>query len=141
MHVVSTRCRRLSLRCRWCTPICCTRPKESAASCGGLAQKTLDCRPLCPQNVRQSSGPSAVVRGASSRSASAMFEENPKARADLRAGTLYAIWGPADWIYYGQIAADKSVAFYLRRDRHIAAAGDVLISPIMSRMGVDHGSV
>jgi hypothetical protein len=66
-----------------------------------------------------------------------MFEENPKSRADFNAGTLYAIWGIADWIYYAQVAVDKSVAFFFCRDRKIAASGDVLASPIMSRMGVD----
>jgi len=70
-----------------------------------------------------------------------MFAEDPKARADVKAGTLYATWGLADWIYYGQVAADKSIAFYFRRDRDIAAAGDVLISPVMSRIGVNRDSV
>jgi hypothetical protein len=70
-----------------------------------------------------------------------VFEENPKARSDLKAGTLYAIWGIADWIYYGQVAVDKSVAFFSRRDRKIAASVDVLASPIMSRVGIDFASV
>jgi hypothetical protein len=70
-----------------------------------------------------------------------MFEKNPNARADFKAGTLYAIWGLADWIYYGQVAVDKSVAFFFRRDRTIVASADVLVSPIMSRMGVDFASV
>ena len=70
-----------------------------------------------------------------------MFEENPKARSDLKPGTLYAIWGIAGWIYYGQVAADKSVAFYFRRDRKIASSADVLASPIMSRMGIVYASV
>jgi hypothetical protein len=70
-----------------------------------------------------------------------MFEQNPKARADFKAGTLYAISGLAGWIYYGQVAVDKSVAFYCRRDRDIAAAGDVLVAPVMSRIGVNPDSV
>jgi hypothetical protein len=70
-----------------------------------------------------------------------MFEEIPKARSDFKAGTLYAIWGIADWIYYCQVAVDKSVAFFLRRDRKIAASGDILVSPIMSRIGVNYASV
>jgi len=70
-----------------------------------------------------------------------MFEENPKARSDFKAGTLYAIWGIADWIYYGQVTVDKSVAFYFRRDRKIASSADVLASPIMSRMGIVYASV
>jgi hypothetical protein len=70
-----------------------------------------------------------------------MFEENPKARSDLKPGTLYAIWGIAGWIYYGQVAADKSVAFYFRRDRKIASSADVLASPIMSRMTIVYASV
>jgi len=70
-----------------------------------------------------------------------MFEEEPKARSDFKAGTLYAIWGIADWIYYGQVAVDKSVAFFFRRDRKIASSADVLASPIMSRMGIVYASV
>jgi len=70
-----------------------------------------------------------------------MFEENPKARSDFKAGTLYAILGIADWIYYGQVTVDKSVAFYFRRDRKIASSADVLASPIMSRMGIVYASV
>jgi hypothetical protein len=70
-----------------------------------------------------------------------MFEEDPKARSDFKAGTLYAIWGVADWIYYGQVAVDKSVGFFSRRDRKIVASEDVLASPIMSRVGIDFASV
>jgi hypothetical protein len=70
-----------------------------------------------------------------------VFEEDAKARSDFKAGTLYAIWGIADWIYYGQVAVDKSVAFFSRRDREIVADVDILASPIMARMGVDFSSV
>ena len=45
-----------------------------------------------------------------------MFPEDPKARSDFRAGTLYAIWGP--WIYYGQVCADnQSPSFVVVIDR------------------------
>src|SRR2546430_11236593 len=47
----------------------------------------------------------------------------------------------ADWIYYGQVAVDKSAASFPRRDRKIVAGADVLASPIMSRVGVDYASV
>jgi hypothetical protein len=70
-----------------------------------------------------------------------VFAKDPKARSDLRAGTLYAIWGVADWIYYGQVTADKSVAFFARRDRELAPSVDVLASPIMSRITVDSPSI
>jgi len=70
-----------------------------------------------------------------------VFEQDPKARSDFKAGTLYAIWGIGDWIYYGQVAVDKSVAFFSRRDRKIVAGADVLASPIMSRVGVVYSSV
>ena len=64
-----------------------------------------------------------------------------KPESSLQAGTLYAIWGIADWIYYGQVAVDKSVAFFSRRDRKIVAGADILASPVMSRVGVDFASV
>ena len=36
-----------------------------------------------------------------------MFEGNAKARADLKAGTLYAVMGQEQWVYYGQITPEK----------------------------------
>ena len=70
-----------------------------------------------------------------------MFAPDPNARSDLKAGTLYAIWGIGNWIHYGQVAADKSVGFSARRDRDIAFAPDVLSSPIMSRVMVAFPSI
>ena len=70
-----------------------------------------------------------------------MFPEDPKARTDLNAGTLYAIWGTGDWIYYGQVAGDKSVGFFARRDREIAGSAAVFDSSIMSRVTVAFPSV
>jgi hypothetical protein len=70
-----------------------------------------------------------------------VFPEDPKARSDLRAGTLYAVWGAGDWIYYGQVASDKSVGFFARRDREIAGVEEVLDSSIMSRVPVAFPSV
>jgi hypothetical protein len=41
-----------------------------------------------------------------------MFEEIPKARSDFKAGTLYAIWGIAGWIYYGQLLINPLRSFF-----------------------------
>jgi hypothetical protein len=70
-----------------------------------------------------------------------VFEEKPKARSDFTAGTLYAISGVADWIYYGQVAVDKSVAFFARREREIVPSADILSSPILSRFSIGLQSV
>jgi hypothetical protein len=70
-----------------------------------------------------------------------MFPEDPKARSDFRTGTLYAIWGAGDWIYYGQVCADKSVGFFRRRDREIVDTTSVLASQIMSRLAVNRPSI
>lgn len=39
-----------------------------------------------------------------------MFEPKPTARADMTAGTLYAVTGEGGWIYYGQVTPEKKVA-------------------------------
>ncbi|MEM7744817.1 MAG: hypothetical protein AAF409_14005 [Pseudomonadota bacterium] len=70
-----------------------------------------------------------------------MFEPNPKARADLKPGTLYAVVGENGWIYYGQIDPDKSVAFVRRRDRSVAEASEILSSDLMSVVTVFYPSI
>jgi hypothetical protein len=70
-----------------------------------------------------------------------MFQGDPKARADLRFGTLYAIAGESDWIYYGQIARNKAVGFFRRRDREIAAADEIVSSPVMAVVFVANASI
>ncbi|MGM5056082.1 hypothetical protein ACD589_15540 [Rhizobium sp. 814_E9_N1_1] len=71
----------------------------------------------------------------------AMFESDPVARADMKAGTLYAIAGERGWIYYGQVTADKAIAFFLRRDRAIASAEDITSSPVMAVVNVAYPSI
>jgi len=70
-----------------------------------------------------------------------MFESDPKARADLKPGTLYALCGEGEWIYYGQITPDKSVGFFRRRDCEVAAVADILSSPVMAVVSVAHPSI
>jgi hypothetical protein len=62
------------------------------------------------------------------------FDPNPKARSDLKPGTLYAVDGGAGWIYYGQYAPDGSVGFFRFRTSEPASAADVLRHPVMSRL-------
>src|SRR5215468_7216168 len=69
------------------------------------------------------------------------FDPEPKARAVLKAGTLYAISGDSGWIYYGQVAPDKNIGFFQRRDRDPAQPEAVLSSQIMSRVGVVYPSI
>lgn len=70
-----------------------------------------------------------------------MFEGDPKARADLKEGTLYALMGEAGWVYYGQVSPEKSVGFFRRRDRHAADVQDILSCPIMAVVTVAHPSI
>lgn len=70
-----------------------------------------------------------------------MFESEPKARADLEEGTLYALKGEHNWIYYGQVTCEKSVGFFRRRDRQIAEAECILSSPIMAVVSVAYPSI
>lgn len=69
------------------------------------------------------------------------FEPSPKARANLRFGTVYAIDGDDSFIYYGQVAADKSIGFFKYRSGLLSSADAVIESPLMSRFGVNYRSI
>ncbi|SEQ88189.1 hypothetical protein SAMN05216548_108190 [Faunimonas pinastri] len=70
-----------------------------------------------------------------------MSSSDPKARADLTTGTLYAVRGESDWLYYGQVTAEKNVAFFARRDRTVASPDEILSSPIMAVVSVSRPSI
>jgi hypothetical protein len=70
-----------------------------------------------------------------------MFEADPKARADLKPGTLYAISGEDGWVYYGQVTPDKAVAFFRHRGRELDAPDTVLSKPVMSVVTVAYPSI
>ncbi|WP_188055793.1 hypothetical protein [Sphingosinithalassobacter sp. CS137] len=70
-----------------------------------------------------------------------MFEAKPTARADMTAGTLYAVTGEAGWTYYGQITPEKMVGFFRRRDLEPSAPSDVLAAKIMSVISVAYPSI
>ncbi len=75
------------------------------------------------------------------RNSLTMFDSNPKARTDLKPGTLYALIGEGAWVYYGQITPDKSVGFFRRRDREVADVPDILSSPVMAVVSVEYPSI
>lgn len=70
-----------------------------------------------------------------------MFSNNPNARADLKAGTLYAVTGEAGWIYYGQVTAEKMVGFFRRRDRDVAETESIIATPLMAVITVGYPSI
>lgn len=70
-----------------------------------------------------------------------MFEEQPTARADLKAGTLYAVAGERGWVYYGQVTPEKNIGFFHRRDRIPVEADAVLSEPVMSVITVAYPSI
>ncbi|WP_394729572.1 hypothetical protein [Altererythrobacter sp. GH1-8] len=70
-----------------------------------------------------------------------MFKADPMARADLKPGTLYALLGEQEWVYYGQVTSDKKVGFFRRRDREVAAVEAIVTSPIMSVVPDVHPSI
>lgn len=70
-----------------------------------------------------------------------MFEAKPTARADMAAGTLYAVSGEAGWIYYGQVTPEKKVGFFCRRDRQPAPADEVLNTRVMVVTAVGYPSI
>ena len=75
------------------------------------------------------------------RHARPMFEGLPKARADMKAGALYAVTGDAGWVYYGQVTPEKKIGFFRRRDRKPADAAIVLNTPIMAVIIVAYPSI
>ncbi|MBY0392786.1 MAG: hypothetical protein K2Q27_05930 [Novosphingobium sp.] len=70
-----------------------------------------------------------------------MFEPKPTARADMTAGTLYALAGDGGWVYYGQVTPEKKVGFFRRRDREAVAPAFVLTEPVMAVTSVVYPSI
>ena len=70
-----------------------------------------------------------------------MFPALPRARADLTKGTLYAIAGEEDWIYYGQVTPAKRIAFFRRRDREVSDPHEVVAAHVMSQVSVAYSSI
>src|SRR5688572_9495624 len=65
-----------------------------------------------------------------------MFASDPKARADLKPGTLYALFGEKDLVYYGQVTPDEQIGFFHRRDHEVADTATILATPVMSVMSL-----
>ncbi|WP_294334981.1 hypothetical protein [uncultured Sphingomonas sp.] len=70
-----------------------------------------------------------------------MFDPKPTARADLKAGTLYAVAGEGDWIYYGQVTPEKAIGFFRQRDKEPSKPIAVLAAPIMAVISVGYPSI
>ena len=70
-----------------------------------------------------------------------MFNADPKSKADLKAGTLYAIVGASSWVYYGQVKEDKALGFFRRRDRNPAASEEILASDVMATVAISFPSI
>lgn len=70
-----------------------------------------------------------------------MFAPEPKARAVLTAGTVYAVAGADGWIYFGQVTPLKRIGFLRFRSREIEPLDRVLSCPVMSEVTVHYPSV
>lgn len=70
-----------------------------------------------------------------------MFGTSPSSRADLRSGTLYAISGEENWVYYGQVAPDKRIGFFRRRDQQLAKPPYDLSVTLMAVLSVAYPSI
>jgi len=68
------------------------------------------------------------------------FPPEPRARADLKPGALYAIDGGDSFIYYGQVAPNGQFGFFRFRSQAVSVAG-ALCAEVMSRFGVLRPSV
>lgn len=65
----------------------------------------------------------------------------PTARSSLRSGNLFAIDGGDSYIYYGQIAADKSIGFFKHRSSALSSLDTITSSSLMSRFRVGYPSI
>lgn len=70
-----------------------------------------------------------------------MFSNSPKARADLKPGTIYALVGEGGWIYYGQVTTGKSIGFFRRRDRDVAGIDTITAATLMAIISVGYPSI
>jgi len=70
-----------------------------------------------------------------------MFEPDPHARADLKPGTTYAVAGENGWLYYGQVAPGKHLAFFRYRGKQLEPPGVALAHPLMSAVMVAYPSI
>lgn len=70
-----------------------------------------------------------------------MFGPNPAARSDLKAGTIYAVAAPDGSIFFGQVCADKSFAFFRARETRPVSFEPSASMPVMSRFSVNLPSV
>lgn len=70
-----------------------------------------------------------------------MFETQPAARTDMKAGTLYAIAGDGGWVYYGQVTPEKMIGFFKFRERRPEDPQAALFCPVMSVVSVAYPSI
>lgn len=70
-----------------------------------------------------------------------MFDEAPKARADMIGGSVYALSGEDGWLYYGQVTPDKRVGFFRVRTNQITDIAEVLAAPVMTVLSVGIPSI
>jgi hypothetical protein len=69
------------------------------------------------------------------------FPLQPKMRANLSPGALYAIDGERGWVYYGQITPHRTFGSFRFRTREIVTAGEVLRHPVMSHFHCVTGGI
>lgn len=69
------------------------------------------------------------------------FSPLPKARANLHAGAVYAIDGGDSYVYYGQVAADKSIGFFKYRSEKLSSVEVATASELMCRLDVAFRSI
>ncbi|TDK65961.1 hypothetical protein [Sapientia aquatica] len=70
-----------------------------------------------------------------------MFSPAPNARGSLKPGTLYAIAGEDDWIYYGQVDQGKKIGFFRFRSKQLVLNEEILTNTVMSRVNVVYSSI
>ena len=99
-------------------------------------------------HVRRSLAPSIVPRVRAAEESHLMvkpvqspFFPDPKARASMIPGTLYAVDGGDGQIYFGQVTPTQWIGFFRHRSIEIGDLDVVVSSPVMCRFGVAHRSI
>jgi len=70
-----------------------------------------------------------------------MFPPNPAARASFKPGTVYAVAGNDDWVYFGQITPLHDFGFFRFRSRNSNDLPAALASDIMCRFSIATPSI
>jgi len=69
------------------------------------------------------------------------FEPDPKARGSTRPGTVYAVSGSENWIYWAQVKSEFEIGFFDYRSKDHANTNNALKSEVILELTVNIPSI